>query len=178
MGRARPSLSLLEAAVLAGVVGTALAIFVPTFVERVRTNKIVEASTLLQELSHRAATYYGTTWESGRTRCLPPEAGPTPLEPTVDAESVDFFSPEATGYESWEALGFQPSHPIRYSYQYIPADTGCNLGGEGKDGPITFRAEGDLDGDGVPSRLERQMQPTLEGTLEPIEWPHVFQRVE
>ena len=178
MGRARPSLSLLEAAVLAGVVGTALEIFVPTFVERVRTNKIVEASTLLQELSHRTATYYGTTWENERTRCLPPQAGPTPFEPTEDAEPVDFFSPEETGHETWQALGFQPIHPIRYSYRYIPAEAGCNLGGEGKDGPITLRAEGDLDGDGVRSRLERQMQPTPDGTLEPIEWPHVFQRVE
>ena len=57
MSRGRPRLSLLEAALLLCIVGTVVAVFVPTFMDRVRTNKIIEASELLQELSDRTAAY-------------------------------------------------------------------------------------------------------------------------
>jgi len=180
----RPRLSLLEAALLLSIVGTVAAVFVPTFMSRVRTNKITEASELLQELSDRAAAYYGTAWDGGLVRCLPPAAGPTPSLPTIDPEVVDFFAPTAQGHDNWEALGFQPDGAIRYSYRYMPSEAGCDLGGEGKNGPVTFRAEGDLEGDGVRSRFERQAAPTLDGTLQPLGGPdglevlHVHQRVE
>ncbi|MDH3485773.1 MAG: hypothetical protein OEM16_16270 [Myxococcales bacterium] len=178
MSRGRPRLSLLEAALLLCIVGIVVAVFSPTFVRRVRTNKILEASELLQELTDRAAAYYGTSWDDGHRRCLPPAAGPTPTEPTVDPEDVDFYAPTAEGYDSWKALGFQPDRSIRYSYRYMPAEAGCDLGGDGRDAPITFRAEGDLEGDGVRSRFERQAKPTLDGTLQPIGELHVHRRVE
>jgi len=176
--RGRPRLSLLEAALLLCIVGIAVAVFMPTFARRVRTNKILEASELLQELSDRAAAYYGTSWDDGHRRCLPPGAGPTPTEPTIDPKDVDFFAPTAEGHDTWKALAFQPDRAIRYSYRYMPSETGCDLGGEGKDGLITFRAEGDLEGDGVRSRFERQATPALDGTLQPIGGLHVHQRVE
>ncbi len=178
MSRGRPRLSLLEATLLLCIAGIVLAVFVPTFVRRVRTNKILEASDLLQELSDRAAAYYGTSWDAGLRRCLPPGAGPTPAEPTIDPEEVDFFASGIEGSDTWRALGFQPDRPIRYSYRYLPSEHGCNLGGEGKDAPVTFRAEGDLEGDGVRSRFERQARPTLDGTLQPIGGLQVHQRVE
>jgi len=181
VSRGRPRLSLLEAALLLCIVGTVVAVFVPTFMDRVRTNKIIEASELLQELSDRTAAYYGTSWDGGFRRCLPPAAGPTPTEPTIDPDVVDFLAPTAEGQDTWKALGFQPDRAIRYSYRYMPSEAGCDLGGEGKDGPVTFRAEGDLEGDGVRSRFERQAVPTLDGTLEPLEGLeglHVHQRVE
>lgn len=160
------------------IVGIGLAIFIPTFTSRVKTNKIIEASELLQELSDRAAAYYGTSWDGGLRRCLPPGAGPTPTEPTIEPDAVDFFAATARGHDNWKALGFQPDRAIRYSYRYMPSAAGCDLGGEGKDGPVTFRAEGDLEGDGVRSRFERQALPTLDGTLQPIDGLHVHQRVE
>ncbi|MDH3625192.1 MAG: hypothetical protein OEQ49_15080 [Myxococcales bacterium] len=178
MSRDRPRLSLLEAALLLCIVGIALAVFSPTFVRQVRTNKILEASELLQELNDRTAAYYGTSWDGGYRRCLPPGAGPTPTEPTVEPEDVDFFAPTTEGHETWKALGFQPERAIRYSYRYMLSESGCGLGGDGKDAPITFRAEGDLDGDGVRSRFERQARPNLDGTLQPIGELHVHQRVE
>jgi type II secretory pathway pseudopilin PulG len=178
VSRGRPRLSLLEATLLLCIVGIVLAVFVLTFVRRVRTNKILEASELLQELSDRAAAYYGTSWDGGLRRCLPPGAGPTPAEPTVDPEEVDFFAPSTEGHETWKALGFQPDRAIRYSYRYLPGEAGCGLGGDGKDALVTFRAEGDLEGDGVRSRFERQAKPTVEGTLQPIGELHVHQRVE
>lgn len=171
-------MSLVEAALIVCIVGIVLAVFVPTFVRRVHTNKILEASELLQDLSARTASYYATTWSDGNRRCLPPAAGPTPTIPTEDAEPVDFFDPAAVGHSTWEALGFQPDRPIRYSYRYEPSDSGCGLGGEGHDGTVTWSAEGDLDQDSVRSRFEMRATPTLDGALAPEGVLEVYRRVE
>jgi len=167
----------MEAALLLCILGSVLAVFVPTFLRRVRTNKISEASELLQEMSERAAAYYATSWYSGLRHCLPPAAGPTPRAPSVDPEEVDFFAPEQPGHESWSALDFQPDRPIRYSYSYRPDENGCDLEGSKGAGIVSFRAEGDLDGDGVRSTFERRA--TLEaGVLAPEGVLHVHQRIE
>jgi hypothetical protein len=154
-----------------------LAVFVPTFLRRVRTNKINEAAELLQEMSERTAAYYATSWDSGQRYCLPPSAGPTPAAPTVDLAVVDFFADDQAGHSTWEALGFQPGRPVRYSYSYTPSHDGCALNGNEEPGAVTFRAEGDLDGDLVRSIFERQA--TLEaGAFKPATTLHVHQRIE
>jgi type II secretory pathway pseudopilin PulG len=151
---------LIEVALLLSLIGIVLAVFVPTFLRRVRINKITEASELLHEMSNRAAAYYATSWDNGERYCLPPSAGPTPAEPTVDLAEVDFFADDQAGHTTWETLGFQPEHPVRYSYSFVPSQYGCDLIGSDDLGSVSFRAEGDLDGDGVPSTFE--LRATLE----------------
>lgn len=159
------------------IVGVLLAVFVPTFVRRVRINKISEASELLQEMSERASAYYATTWSDGKRFCLPRGAGPTPAAPTVDSATIDFAAEEHAGHESWEALGFQPDRPVRYSYSFVPSHHGCELVGDQVLRSVSFRAEGDLDGDGVRSVFERRA--TIVGTgLQPAESLHTHRRVE
>lgn len=177
MSRGRPRLSLIELGLLLCVVGIVLAVFVPTFVRRVRVNKISEASELLQEMSARAAAYYATAWPNGKRFCLPPGAGPTPSLPTVDSADVIFADEAQTGHQSWEALGFQPDRPVRYSYSFSPGQHGCDLVGDGEGGSVAFRAEGDLDGDGVRSVFERRA--TIDGAgLKPAGPLHIHRRVE
>jgi type II secretory pathway pseudopilin PulG len=147
---------LIEAALLSCLLAVVLAVFVPTFLRRVRTNKISEAAELLQTMSQRTAAYYETTWPSGLRHCLPPGAGPTPAEPTMESAEVDFLAPDAEGHASWEALGFQPERPIRYSYRYAPTRDGCGLDGAQPPVEILFQARGDLDGDEVYSTYERR----------------------
>ncbi len=159
------------------ILGTALAVFVPTFVRRVRTNKIAEASELLQDLSTRTAAYYATSWDEGRRDCLPPAAGPTPVVPSVDPVDIDFRSEEVVGHETWIALGFQPDRPVRYSYRYAPDRDGCDLGASEPTVGVTFVAEGDLDGDGVLSTFERRARIEPHG-FEPAEALHVHRRIE
>lgn len=178
MARGRLRLSLSEVGLILCIAAVVLAVFVPTFLEQVRTNKILEASEQLQDLSHRTASYYGAVWNEGIRRCLPAPAGPTPASPTAEAHHVDFFAPTALGYATWEALGFQPIRPIRYSYSFLPPEAGCELGAPGSDQPIIFRAEGDLDADGVRSRFELRSIPMLDGELRPLGELHVDQRVE
>ncbi|MGB5351696.1 MAG: type II secretion system protein [Polyangiales bacterium] len=170
-------MSLIEVGLVLCILGIVLAVFVPTFVRRVRVNKISEASELLQEMSDRASAYYATTWADGKRFCLPAGAGPTPAVPTVDSATVDFAAEEQSGHESWGALGFQPDRPVRYSYSYAPDRHGCDLVGEGDLRSVSFRAEGDLDGDGVRSMFERR---ATFGSTEwrPDETLHVYRRVE
>ena len=177
MPRGRPSLSLIEVALLLCLMGIVLAVFVPTFLRRVRTNKISEASELLQEMIDRTAAYYATSWGAGKRHCLPPSAGPTPAEPTVESAEVDFFADEHTGHATWEALGFQPDRPVRYSYSYTPSRDGCDLIGRDDLGSVSFRAEGDLDGDGVRSTFERRATLEADG-FEPADTLRVHQRTE
>jgi hypothetical protein len=170
-------LSLIEAALLLCLIGIVLAVFVPTFLRRVRTNKISEASELLQEMSDRAAAYYATAWDTGKRFCLPERAGPTPAEPTVDLAEVDFSTDEQAGHTSWESLGFQPARPIRYSYSYTPSHEGCDLIEARELVSASFRAEGDLDGDGVRSTFERRATFDADG-LKPAVTLNVHRRVE
>lgn len=158
---------------IACLVAVALAMFVPTFLSRVRANKIDEAAMLLEELSDRAAAYYATSRDDGRRRCLPEAAGPTPEAPTVDALLVEFQAPAAMGAATWQALGFQPDRPTRYSYRVLPDRTGCDLSEVG----VWFRAEGDLDGDGVRSVFERRSEVDG-GVLTPVGALLVHRRVE
>lgn len=170
-------LSLVEAALLICIVGSALTVFVPTFLERVRTNKISEASELLQEMSDRTAAYYATSWGAQKRFCLPPRAGPTPAMPTIELAEVDFGAEEQAGHATWTALGFQPVRPIRYSYSFTPSMDGCELTASGETGSVAFRAEGDLDGDGVRSFFERRA--TIDGeSFKPADTLHIHQRVE
>jgi hypothetical protein len=168
---------LIEAALLLCLTGIVLAVFVPTFLSTVRTNKINEAAELLQEMSDRTAAYYATSWDTGKRHCLPPKAGPTPSTPTVELTEVDFFADEQAGHSSWEALGFQPDRPVRFSYSYTPSRDGCELIGDDDLGSVTFRAEGDLDGDLVPSTFERRATLEADG-LKPADALHVHQRTE
>lgn len=177
MARSGTRLSLIEAALLLCLIGTVLAVFVPTFLRRVRTNKISEASELLRELSRRTAAYYEASWSPMQRHCLPPSAGPTPEAPTQSPEDVDFSSADISGHATWAALGFQPDRPVRFSYQYTPARDGCDL--EAADEPleIVFRARGDLDGDGVLSTFERRAT-VQSGTFAPADALLSHQRTE
>ncbi len=167
---------MIEAGLLLCLVSIVLAVFVPTFLRRVRTNKINEAAELLQDMSAGAAAYYATSWGDGKRHCLPPAAGPTPSEPTVDSREVDFVKDPAGG-DTWRALGFQPDRPVRYSYSYLPSRDGCALTGGTEPGTVIFRAEGDLDGDLVRSRFERQATVEANGLSAP-DTLRVHQRIE
>ncbi len=178
MARGRPTFSLLEAGLLFCLLATSLAVFLPAFWQRLRSNKLAEAPELLEELQHRAASYYDKDWGDGRRHCLPPSAGPTPLEPSVDAVRVDFTAEGEQGVTTWKALGFAPTRPIRFSYRYTTTEHGCGLVGDGETPRITLSAEGDLDGDSVRSRFERAAVLTVDGQMQPLGPLQVHQRVE
>ena len=67
--------------------------------------------------------------------------------------------------------------PIRYRYTLLPVVTGCGKARELPAPAVTFRAEGDLDGDGVLSRFERTAVHQ-DGVLAPGQVVVVRDRVE
>jgi len=166
-------LTLLEAALLVSLLAVVLAIFVPTFVRRLRTNKLDEASEVLEQMSQGARAYY----ERNQRDCLPSAAGPTPELPSVDPAIVDFADESTAGAETWTALGVQPERPLRFSYEYAPSQSGCGLSSVETSVEVVFRARGDLDGDGVPSTFERRASIDRDGFHE-SEALLVHQRIE
>ncbi len=148
----------MQAAVAVCIGGSLLAAFFPTFVRELRLSKVSEASRELQRIHLSASAYFATPHlvdgEMLR-RCLPEPAGPTPAEPTVDARDADFAA-EGVERDGWRAMGFEIADPIRYSYTMTPASTGCDLRSPSGTYLLTYRAEGDLDGDGERSLFERR----------------------
>lgn len=156
--RRKAGLSLVEAAALLSLSGVLAAAFVPTFLKQLRFSKIAEASQQLDALYRSSAAYYATDHRvAGQLRhgCLPESAGPTPAEPSPEPVLVDFAAPGVPGRESWRALGESAPRMLRYSYQLVVAEPGCAPRSSPAYPAVTFRASGDLDGDGNRSRLER-----------------------
>ena len=135
------ALSLIEGSFLVGIVGTVLAVFLPTFFREMNTSKVAETAEMMSLIADRAAAYYSTghdTSRGRRRRCLPPSAGPTPPLPSGEPVEVDFSVPPAVNAievdevaeeegetsleehsdtETWIALEVQPPI-IRYSHTY------------------------------------------------------------
>ncbi len=174
-------LSLVESAALFGLAGVLIAVFVPTFVAQLRLSKVSEATEQLAALHAATAAYYATDHRvDGKLRrmCLPESAGPTPASPAVYPMDTDFAAKETPGNATWQALGMAGAH-VRYSYQVIVAAPGCGPRENSPRPLVTFRAEGDLDGDGVRSTLERSATASSDqSTLTPSALLRVVQRVE
>jgi len=158
-------MTLIEAALVLSLTGILLAAFVPTFLQRVRTSKIAEATEQLDALHRRIATYYGREHVIASTAlraCLPESAGPYPLEPSATPVAVEFPKDEHGG-ATWRALGLVQPKQLRYSYEIEVADPGC--GARKGRSLVTLRARGDLDGDGAQSLLERTSQVEPNGLV-------------
>ncbi|MEM6957433.1 MAG: hypothetical protein AAF411_11145 [Myxococcota bacterium] len=183
--RLRGALSLLEASVAIGLVGTALAIYIPTFFRELRTSKVGEATEMIELIAARASTYFAQ--REGGGRCLPPPAGPTPALPSAEAVEVDFQAapPESelpaeddepaapSSAEVWEALAVEAPRNLRFRYSFQPEVHGCRL----ETGRFVVRAEGDLDDDGELSTYEQAF--TIEGRRAVADGPlRVQARVE
>ena len=177
----RQGLTLVEVALLICVCGVLLAVFVPTFVRHLRTSKVSEASEQLERMHEATSAYFAAVHDVDghrRTACLPAAAGPAPESPSADPVDFDFQADDTPGAETWSALGFAVEQPIRYRYEFLPAQPGCGL--EALDGTplVTLRAEGDLDDDGKRSLFERQADVNEDGELVPVGILYMLDRTE
>lgn len=177
----RAGLSLVESAALFGLTGVVLAVFVPAFIDQLRLSKVSEATEQLAALHTATAAYYATEHRvDGKLRrmCLPESAGPTPASPAVYPMDTEFADKDTPGNATWQALGLA-SAQVRFSYSVIVASPGCGPRENPPRPLVTFRAEGDLDGDGVRSTLERTATASSnQSALVPGPILRVSQRVE
>jgi type II secretory pathway pseudopilin PulG len=164
------------------IVGVALAAFLPTFLRELRLSKVSEAAEYLALMHARAAAYFAAEHETegGPMRhCLPPGAGPTPAEPSEEPVAVNWRDERLPGGETWRALGFAPERPVRFTYMFEPTSVGCGLRSPPGTYLVTFRAQGDLDGDGERSIFERRAAVDPEtGELVPLGILYVRDRTE
>lgn len=171
----------MQIALLVFVVGSAAAAFLPTFVRQLRLSKASEAAEHLALMHDRAAAYFATEHKTdggNLRRCLPGPAGPTPATPQQEPVLLTFADAPSGDGRVWSSLGFSPARSVRFSYTFEPTLHGCDLRGAPGTYLVTFRAQGDLDGDGERSMFERRATVNEEGALEPIGLLYVRDRVE
>jgi hypothetical protein len=176
-------MTMVQAAVAVCIAGCVLAAFVPTFLRELRLSKVSEASEHLSLMHSRAAAYFAAshpTPDGGSlVHCLPPPAGPTPAVPSEDPVEVDWHDESTPDGVTWTSLVFAPSRPVRFAYQFEPVAHGCDLRSPEGTFLVTFRAQGDLDGDGERSIFERRAAAApATGDLEPVGILYVRDRVE
>lgn len=162
--------------------GSILAVLVPAFLDEVRLSKTAEAAEMLQQMHLGASAYFAsrqTVEGIEHRRCLPAAAGPSPARPRVEARPFDFFDDESPDAVTWRVLSFRSGRPLRFSYRFVPVESGCDLRTPERTYIVSYRAEGDLDGDGVRSLFERRdATSNTEDTLEPVGILFVRDRVE
>lgn len=164
------------------LVGSILAVAIPTFLREVRLSKTAEASEMLQQMHLGASAYFASRQEVDgveRRRCLPERAGPTPERPRMEARRVDFFDDAVEDAPTWRVLSLRSERPLRFAYRFQPTRAGCDLRSPENTYVVTYAAEGDLDGDGVRSLYERRdATSSTEDVLVPVGILYVRERME
>jgi len=129
--------------------GILAAVAIPSFISYVRQSKASEAESNLRSLFAGAAAYYEQEQlapdGSLQTGCT---VGPavTANVPGPEKQLLGLMDP------AFEALGFAAYDPVYYQYEIIAGPAHCS---HGPNQPLyTFRAHGDLDGDGQRSLYE------------------------
>ncbi|RLB57433.1 MAG: hypothetical protein DRJ42_00405 [Deltaproteobacteria bacterium] len=129
--------------------GVLAAIAIPAFINYVRRSNTAEATSNLRTLFAGAASYYeqermgpdGTT----QTHCT---VGPA-VTPNVPTDQKQVLGPLDAAFSE---LGFAPFEPVFFQYEIVAGPARCGHGPN--EALYSFRAHGDLDGDGVTSLLE------------------------
>ncbi|MEZ4323903.1 MAG: hypothetical protein R3B40_01730 [Polyangiales bacterium] len=158
----------IEVSLVISVIGVALCMFVPAFLDRLELSKFTRMEHELDALTRAVASYYAAPHEvrgATRTRCLPASAGPTPAEVGPDPTAADFQSPETPGSTTWTALGFQPSRPGRFQYRVEVSHARCSVQAAAGTTLVRVEARADLDGDGQLSSFRRELVVGQDGTL-------------
>lgn len=143
------TLTPVELAALTSVVGSVLAVMVPSFVRNVHASYVSEATSGVNELAARAAARFEAAQSTG---VLTESA---PLTPSSVPRGARVKDPPGTWeHPTWKALEFGFTTPHAYSFAF-------NLEVTPELAKFAAVAHGDLDGDAVLSTI------ALEGSYRP-----------
>lgn len=140
-------------------IGCVAAIAIPSFLGYIQRSKSSEVASHLSTLFQGAAAYYAEEHRmpdgTVLTGCTV-DSAITPNTPSSTKTALGTLPP------SFDALGFQVADPVYYQYEIVSAG-GC---GHPPSTPLySFRAHGDLDGDGQRSLFELSASGASEGEL-------------
>lgn len=147
-------LSAIETCAIFAVVGTALAIFVPTFFRGLETDRMAEAPRVLALLEKGISKYYVKS-HNGDRHCLPEQVGPT--RAVVDGDPAILAADEL---ELWSAFGLDENERVRFQYEIKSEHSGCDVDVGTR---IDLRAFADFDRDGSSSEFRRILRVGPEG---------------
>ena len=147
--------TLIELLVVIAIIGILAAIAVPAFIGYVRKSKSSEVGPNLKLMYTGANTYYsseratqGITMTNS-TNCVTTATTRTPATPTRTKQTAAFTQ---SGFID---LGFDVTDPVYYGYLNAANAPGtCAQTSAAPLSLYTFRAQGDLDGDGTFSTFE------------------------
>ncbi|MGC4088807.1 MAG: hypothetical protein QM756_13085 [Polyangiaceae bacterium] len=151
-----------EMAAGVSVIGSALAVMVPSFVRNVHASYVSEATSGVSELAARAAARL----EAAQSVTALGESAP--LTPSTVPRGARVTDPPGTwDHPTWRALEFSFSTPHAYSFAFNVETTDEVA----KFGAV---AHGDLDGDAVLSTiaLEGTFRPGKPAELSPMDVQH------
>ena len=130
-------------------IGVLAAIAIPAFVGYLSRAKTAEAESNLSALFQGAASYYDEEhYEPGGAMLTACAVG-SATTPNIPSSGKSVLSPPLG--EPFDALGFAPADPVYYRYEIVGVGGCGHTAGESL---YSFRASGDLDGDGATSLFE------------------------
>ena len=128
----------IELALAVALLGSVLAVAIPTFAREIHASRFVEPTDGLKRIGAGALSYAEANLQ------FPDSAPLTPSAPPRGTKEAD--PPEIWDTPTWYALAFCPAPegvPHAYAFEF-----------ESSSGGFVARARGDLDGDGILSTFE------------------------
>ncbi len=161
----RTSLTPLQLAVVAALLGSLAAVFIPEFLGNLHASRLVEPLEGLRHISARASMQAA----GAPTIFAYPESAPRTPESVPAGQSAT--DPEGTwAHPTWRLLNFEKAGPHYFSFEFesTTSPEGAHF---------VARAFGDLDGDGELSHFEvfGETRPGKEPMVYPV---RIFREVE
>jgi len=166
--------TLIELMIVVAIIGILAAVAIPAFINYMKRAKTSEASVNLKSIGEGAMSYFDAEHSINNgasasnhlpTSLTASSPAAAPLAAAKFDPSLNSIMTEFSENPTWTALGWAPSKPFFYTYQWT-ASCGTATGSCGADiAPAgAVEARGDLDGDSATSLFYRQLD-VVEGSM-------------